>query len=64
MSLCILAFQPSLIILSGVYLPYTQPENSTEVFNYCCCAFIFGFYLVYNFNHASNLQGGKLMKNI
>lgn len=64
MSLCILSFQPSLIMLAGVYVTYNQWESSDEIFNYCCCVFMFGFYLAYNFNHASNLQGTKLMKNI
>lgn len=64
LSLCILSFQTSLVILAGVYVNYTQMENSQEVFNYCCCVFAVGFYLVYNFNHASNLQGGKMMKNL
>ena len=64
MSLCILSLQPSLIILAGVYVTYNQWESSEEIFNYCCCIFVFGFYLAYNFNHASNLQGTKLMKNI
>lgn len=64
MSLCILSFQPSLILLSGVYITYNQWETSEEIFNYCSCVFAFGFYLAYNFNHASNLQGTKLMKNI
>lgn len=64
MSLCLLAFQPSLMLLAGVYINYNQWESAEEIFNYCCCLFTFGFYLAYNFNHASNLQGGKQMKNI
>lgn len=64
MSLCILAFQPSFMLLAGVYINFSQWQSNEEIFNYCSCVFTFGFYLAYNFNHASNLQGSKAMKNI
>lgn len=64
LSFCILSFQPSFILLAGAYLSFTYFESGSEIFNYCCCVFVFGFYLAYNFNHASNLNQAKLMKNI
>lgn len=64
MSICILSLQPSMLILAGVYINYAQWQVMGEVFNYCCCMFIFGFYLAYNFNHASNLMGSKQLRNI
>ena len=35
-----------------------------EVVNYISIVFLFGFFMVYNFNHISNLHVAKELRNI
>ena len=64
MSVCILSFLPSFLIFASVMINWVQWEGTGEIFNYCSCVFVCGFYLAYIFNHASNLSGTKQVKNI
>lgn len=63
-SLGILAFQPSFLVVCGVFLTWTTWQTMGEVVNYISIVFLFGFFMVYNFNHISNLHVAKELRNI